>query len=83
MGEGGDDDGETASGGGGRRQAAVARLLAAWRAEVLKLLLQRGVDAEVAAEESREARREVVEAREARARAETEAKVLAVWAWEG
>ncbi|CAN0450262.1 unnamed protein product, partial [Ectocarpus sp. 12 AP-2014] len=49
---------------------------AAWRAEVLKLLLQRGVDAEVAAEESRKARREVVEAREARARAEMEAKSL-------
>ncbi|CAN0183705.1 unnamed protein product [Ectocarpus sp. 12 AP-2014] len=79
TGEGGDEDGETASGGGGDGgggQAAVARLLAAWRAEVLKLLLQRGVDAEVAAEESREARREVVEARDARARAEMEAKSL-------
>ncbi|CAB1102503.1 unnamed protein product [Ectocarpus sp. CCAP 1310/34] len=79
TGEGGDEDGETASGGGGGGgggQAAVARLLAAWRAEVLKLLLQRGVDAEVAAEESREARREVVQAREERTRAETEAKSL-------
>lgn len=57
------------------RQADVTRLLAAWRAEVLKLLLQRGVDAEVAAEETRQARRMASEEREARGRAETEAKV--------
>lgn len=67
------EDQHEAGGEGG--QADVARLLAAWRAEVLKLLLQRGVDAEVAAEESRRAQRTGSEEIEARGRAEAEAKV--------
>ncbi|CAM9321865.1 unnamed protein product [Scytosiphon promiscuus] len=73
AGEGDDDQLEA---GGKGSQSDVARLLAAWRAEVLKLLLQRGVDAEVAAEESRRARKTVSEEREASGRAETAAKSL-------
>ncbi|CAM9099505.1 unnamed protein product [Hapterophycus canaliculatus] len=69
------DEGEQEADGEGGR-ADVARLLAAWRAEVLKLLLQRGVAAEVAAEESRQARRTVSEEREARGRAEAETESL-------
>lgn len=62
-------DGEEAGG------YAVAKLLACWRSEVLKQLLQRGAAAEVGAEESRKAARQVGEEREARARAETNVKV--------
>lgn len=77
AGEDGED--EEASAG---EQAGVAKLLAAWRAEVLKLLLQRGAYAEVAAAESREARRQVAEEKHARGQAETEAEVNSVWCCE-
>lgn len=71
-----DGEGEEAASAGEQEQAAgVAKLLAAWRAEILKLLLQRGADAEVAAAESREARRKVAEEKDARGWAETEARV--------
>lgn len=60
------------------RGRAVAKLLACWRAEVLKQLLQRGAAAEIAAEESRKAARQVREAREERALAETNVKVSSV-----
>eukprot|EP00903_Cladosiphon_okamuranus_P007182 g6974.t1 len=79
SGEQGREDGEGVEGtsaGEQEQPAGAAKLLAAWRAEVLKLLLQRGVDAEVAAAESREARRKVAEEQDARGRAETEARSL-------
>lgn len=59
------------------RGQAVSKLLACWRGEVLKLLLQRGVVVEAAAAETRKASLKVMEANEARLKAETEAKVLA------
>lgn len=65
-------------GGGDAKNArgqAVSKLLACWRREVFKLLLQRGVVVESAAAETRKAAREVAEANEARLKAETEAKV--------
>lgn len=65
-------------GGGDAKNArgqAVSKLLACWRGEVFKLLLQKGVVVESAAAETREAAREVAEANEARLKAETEAKV--------
>lgn len=74
----GEEEGEETSTREQGQAASVAKLLATWRAEVLKLLLQRGADAEVAAAESREARRKVAEERDARGRAETEAKVDSV-----
>lgn len=63
---------------GEARGRAVAKLLACWRAEVLKQLLQRGAAAEIAAEESRKAARQVREAREERGLAETNVKVPSV-----
>lgn len=57
------------------RGQAVSKLLACWRGEVLKLLLQRGVVVEAAAAETRKAARDVAEANEARLKAKTETKV--------
>lgn len=66
-------------GGGGDakndRGQAVSKMLACWRGEVLKLLLQKGVVMEAAAGEIRKATREVKEANEARLKAEMETKV--------
>lgn len=56
-------------------ESGVVRLLGLWRSEVLKLLLQQGQAAEVAAEESRKAARGVDEERKARTRAEDTVKV--------
>ena len=67
-----DEGGEDAKNARGQ---AVSKLLACWRGEVLKLLLQRGVVVEAAAAETRKAARKVTEANETRLKAETEAKV--------
>lgn len=53
----------------------VSKLLACWRGEVLKLLLQKGAAAETAAEDSRRAARQVLEEQESRVRAELDAQV--------
>lgn len=66
----GDEGNEVAAEG-----QAVSKLLACWRGEVLKLLLQRAAAVEATADEARKAARQVVDAREACARAETEVKV--------
>ncbi len=78
SGMGAENDEETKGGKGASaagEQAGVAKLLATWRAEVLKLLLQRGADEEAAAAEAREAQRKVAASRAARERAEMETKV--------
>ena len=57
------------------RGNSVSKLLACWRREVLKLLLQRAAMVEASEEASRDATRRVCEAREAQSRAEAEVKV--------
>lgn len=54
---------------------AVSKILTCWRREVLKLLMQREASVEVGKGESRRAAQELLEERETRVQAETEAKV--------
>lgn len=54
---------------------ALSKLLACWRGEVLKLLVEKGTAKEVSAQESREAARQVLVEQEMRTLAQTEAKV--------
>lgn len=56
-------------------ESAVSTLLACWRREVLKLLLEKGAMVQASEENSRQAEMRVLEAREAQSRAENEVKV--------